>query len=668
MPSNSWAGCVSDTEHESTPSGTSVDASHGNLGPHAGPHVGAHARPTGGRLVALSVGALGVVYGDIGTSVLYALKECFHRVEPTHDNVLGILSLVIWSLLLVVTVKYIIFVLRADNRGEGGILALLALASTRQDGGDDARSRRKHLFLAAIGLVGAALLYGDGMITPAISVLSAVEGLEVATPALRPFVIPITVGILIALFLPQSRGTASVGKVFGPIMLLWFGILAVLGVHWMLKAPEVLGSINPMFGVRFFADNGWTGFLVLGSVFLVVTGGEALYADMGHFGKRPIRLAWLLVVLPALLLNYFGQGAVLLLEPESRENPLYHMVPEWGLYPMVALAAAATVIASQALISGAFSLTRQAVQLGYSPRMLIRHTSRSEIGQIYVPAVNWALMAGCVGLVLGFRTSSNLAAAYGIAVTGTMAATTVLFYVVMRERFGWSVLAAGAPALAFLTIDFAFFGANIVKIADGGWFPLLVAALLYALMATWKTGERLLAERLRDASPNTSDFLERLRREEIVRVPGSAVFMTQCVDDVPPRLAQYLRHTKVLHEEILLLHIQVDEVSHFDEGYDRFTVRTVGAGITRAIVKFGFMEQPDVPPIMQRLREFGLRLTPDDTTYFLGRETVLSTDRPGMAPWRERLFAVLARNEVTATRYFRIPPNQVVELGIQVDI
>jgi KUP system potassium uptake protein len=506
-------------------------------------------RPAVGRdLALLGLGALGIVYGDIGTSPLYALRECFHgphAISVTPDNVLGVLSLVFWSLVIVICLKYLLFVLRADNRGEGGILALMALA--RPEKGKVGSGR----LLVLMGLFGAALLYGDGMITPAISVLSAVEGLRVATPALERFVEPVTVAILIGLFLVQRRGTARVGAVFGPVMLLWFLSIAVLGLHELLREPRILAAVDPLRAASFFARNGWHGFLILGTVFLVVTGGEALYADMGHFGARPIRLVWFALVLPCLLLNYFGQGALLLSDPASAENPFYRLGPEWALYPMVGIATAATIVASQAVISGAFSLTRQAVQLGFAPRLLIEHTSERHIGQIYVPTVNTLLMLATIGLVLGFHSSSNLAAAYGVAVTATMAITTVLLIQVARLRWGWSRLRAWLLGL-FLLVDLAFLGANVLKIPYGGWFPLVVAAGVMTLMTTWRTGRRILNERLRRETMPLDRFLS-ANLETIVRVPGTAVYLTRTPEGIPPALLHNLKHNRVLHERVVFL-------------------------------------------------------------------------------------------------------------------
>lgn len=616
-------------------------------------------------LLVLSFGALGVVYGDIGTSPLYAMRECFHgpfAVHPTQDNVLGVLSLIFWSLILVISIKYLIFILRADNHGEGGILALTALATPLHN----RTVRRSTLALILMGIFGSALLYGDGMITPAISVLSAVEGLEVATPFFSPYIIPITIAILVGLFSIQSRGTGKVGAMFGPITFLWFLTLAALGISHIVHEPGVLQAINPGWGVSFFLRNGYQGFLVLGAVFLVVTGGEALYADMGHFGARPIRLAWFVLVLPALLLNYFGQGALLLRNPEAARNPFYDMTPEWALYPMVVLATMATIIASQALISGAFSLSRQAVQLGYSPRLKITHTSARERGQIYVPTVNWVLMFACIGLVLGFGSSSNLAAAYGVSVTATMAITTVLFAVVMRDRWKWSIWVAVLMTGLFIVVDLAFLGANLTKIAHGGWFPLVVAGIIFTLLTTWKSGRRILEDRVRE----NLIPLEELLKEDItadlpVRVPGTAVFMARDQYAVPPALVRNLRHNKVLHERNLLLTVLTEDLPYVPAN-DRSSVEELGNGFYRIILRYGFMQSPNIPRALKSLHVPGV--DPRGVTYFIGRESLLATPRPGMAIWREHLFAAMSRNTRSASSYFRLPPDQVVEIGARVEL
>jgi KUP system potassium uptake protein len=628
------------------------------------PHIPRRA-PRGRYLFVLSLAALGVVYGDIGTSPLYALRECFHgphAIAPLPANILGVLSLIFWSLVIVISIKYLVFVLRADNHGEGGILSLTALATPIKPSG-----RSEHTFLIMLGIFGAALLYGDGIITPAISVLSAMEGITVATPVLSHFVVPLTIVIIVGLFLFQNRGTARVGKIFGPVMLVWFAALAVLGIAQIVRHPSVLVAINPLYASEFFIQNGWHGFLILGAVFLVVTGGEALYADMGHFGTRPIRLVWFSLVLPALLLNYFGQGALLLEDAEAAHNPFYRLAPAWALYPMIVLATSAAVIASQAVISGAFSLTMQAVQLGFSPRLKINHTSTREYGQIYIPAVNWALMLGCIAIVLGFRTSSNLAAAYGVAVTSTMVITTILFYVVARRMWGWSVLLVAPLALFFLIIDVAFFGANIIKVADGGWFPLLLAGVVFTVLTTWKTGRRILNERIQSESRPLEEFLEAIERHPPRRVPGTAIFMNGNASRIPPALRHNLEHNKVLHKRVLFLTVKTKLVP-FVPVEERVETESLGNGFYRLKVYYGFMEDPDIPNVLARMQVSGLTYDRTDTTYFLGRETIIAAKRPGMAVWREKLFSVIAHNATSATAYFCLPPDRVVEMGEQIEI
>ena len=613
----------------------------------------------------MSLGALGVVYGDIGTSPLYAMRECFsgsHPIPPTPDNVLGVLSLIFWALVVVISIKYLVFVLRADNRGEGGILALMSLVHLR-DGGE----KRMGKLITAVGIFGASLLYGDGMITPAISVLSAVEGLTHVAPVLDRLVVPTTIGIIFGLFLFQKRGTGRVGAVFGPVMLLWFTILAVLGISHIVQEPRVFGALNPLRGMSFFARNGWTGFLTLGTVFLVVTGGEALYADLGHFGKRPIRAAWFLFVLPALLLNYFGQGAVLLHSPQSAPKLFYSMAPGWALLPLVAVATAATVIASQAVISGVFSLTRQAVQLGYMPRLEIQHTSAREIGQIYIPALNWSLMFACIALVIGFRTSSNLAAAYGVAVTTDMVIVTVLLSVVARQRWKWRIPVVLLFAAFFLTIDLSFFGANIVKVAHGGWFPLLIAGAIFTIMTTWRRGRRILTDRIGEEAMGDQAFIASIARHAPPRVSGTAVFMDRTVDGVPLALLHNLKHNKILHEKVVLLTIVTEEIPYVADE-EQVQTKELGQGLYRVIARHGFMESVDVPELVSSLEVPGVSFDPDHTTFFLGRETLLATDRPGMAIWRERLFSWMTRNAQGAALFFRLPPNRVVEVGAQIEL
>ncbi len=614
---------------------------------------------------ALTIGALGVVYGDIGTSPLYALRECFHGthgIDASPGNVLGVLSLIFWSLTLIISVKYLIFVMRADNKGEGGILALMALVSQHSN-----KRVRTKTILIALGLFGAALLYGDGMITPAISVLSAVEGLKTATTVFEPFIVPVTIGILLALFMIQSRGTKTVGAMFGPVMVIWFLTIALLGVPWIMRQPHVLASLNPYDGARFLWSHGWHGVVVLGSVFLVVTGGEALYADMGHFGRRPIRLAWFGLVLPALVLNYLGQGAMLLSTPGAAASPFYLLAPTWALYPLVILATMAAVIASQALISGAFSLTRQAIQLGYCPRLNIEHTSATEHGQIYVPQVNWALMVATIGLVIGFRTSDGLAAAYGIAVTSTMLITTMLAYLVARDQWGVSRVVAGSLAAFFLTIEFGFFGANLIKVAHGGWFPLVVGALVYIALSTWKQGRALLGARLAKRMYPFDRFLKDIAEKPPYRVPGTAIFMTSNLQGTPPTLLHNLEHNRVLHERVILLTVATSDVPYVDDT-QRAELEPLGQGFYRVALRYGFMQEPDVPAALYLVANQDFPIDLDRTTFFLGIETLLLADHPGMPLWKERLFVLLSRNAVRATSFFKIPPQRVVEIGIQVEL
>jgi KUP system potassium uptake protein len=614
----------------------------------------------------LSLTALGVVYGDIGTSPLYALRECFHGshpLPPTPENVLGVLSLVFWALTLVISIKYLLFLMRADNRGEGGILALLAqIMPIRQ------LSPVQRRFLIPLGLFGAALLYGDGVITPAISVLSAVEGLKVATPGLEESVQPITILILILLFLFQKRGTAGVGAVFGPVMAVWFATIAILGIGGILRAPEVFAAVNPLHGVLFFIANGRLAFFVLGSVFLVVTGGEALYADMGHFGPRPIRMAWFTFVLPALLLNYFGQGALLLVHPGKVTEPFYHLAPSWALYPLVALSTLATVIASQAVISGAFSLTRQAMQLGFSPRFRVIQTSSEEIGQIYIPAANWGLMITTVALVLGFGSSTNLAGAYGVAVTTTMVITTLLAFFLMVKRWKWKFVSAGALTALFLAIDIPFMGANLLKITHGGWFPLTAGMAVFTLMTTWRQGRKVLKARLHGAKETFEDFIDRLTVDQPYRVKGTAVFLTGVFTGIPRTLLHHLAHNQVLHEQVIVLTVLTEEVPRVPAA-ERVMVSKMPQGFARVIVHYGFMQSPNIPVALRQCEPFGLTVNLENITYYLARETVISTpQKSGMMRWQEKLFSFMHRNSLTATAFFNIPAEQVVELGQQVEI
>ncbi len=619
-------------------------------------------------LGSLALGALGVVYGDIGTSPLYALRECVatgpgtHGVPPTPENVLGLLSLIFWSLLLAVTLKYLWFVLRADNQGEGGVLALFALVEGKQ--GPKSRSVATLLLL---GIFGAGLLVGDGVITPVVSVFGALEGIEVVAPALSPLIVPATVAILILLFSVQSKGTAQIGRAFGPVMGLWFSALAVTGIVSIWQDPSVLVAVNPMWGARFLVQAGLPGFLLLGSVVLVITGAEALYADLGHFGRRPIRAAWLAVVLPALLLNYFGQGAMLLRDPSAAASPFYALTPGWTLYPMLALATAAAVIASQALISGVFSLTRQAVQLGYWPRTRIIHTSASEAGQIYVPEVNWALLAACVWLAISFRGSSQLAAAYGVSVTGTMIITSLLFAHIARTRFGWSRGAVGALLALFLTLDVAFFAANAVKIAHGGWLPLAIGAGVFTIMTTWRSGRDALANAREMRSLSLELFLADVAATKPTRVAGTAVVMSGTPEGVPVVLLHHFKHNRTLHEKIVLLSVETERRPRVSEGF-RVRVEELGHGFFRLSARVGYMQDPDVPSLLREARASGLEIDSAQASYFLGRESLLTTGPAKLAGWRKSLFAFLSRNARPATQYFGLPPNRVVELGAQVEL
>jgi KUP system potassium uptake protein len=629
------------------------------------PHLEAH--PTGKRLLVLSFTALGVVYGDIGTSPLYAIKECFkplYGLAVTNANVYGVLSMIIWALILIVTIKYVVYILRADNRGEGGVFALLALILQKpaEKGG---LGRRTALIL--LGLFGGAFLYGDGIITPAISVLGAVEGLEVAAPGMPQNLIVIIAAVIIAiLFYFQDHGTAKVGGLFGWIMLFWFISIAALGIRGVWLHPEILLSFSPTYAVAFFADHPMASFLVLGAVVLVVTGGEALYADMGHFGPRPIRVVWLGMVLPSLLLNYLGQGALLLADPTAVDNPFFRLVPETFLYPMLVIATLAAIVASQALISGSFSLTHQAVQLGYTPRVTIVHTSKQEAGQIYIPEVNKALAIGTLLLVFGFGSSTALGGAYGVAVTGTMAITTILFGVIAHERFRWTRLQVGAFMAFFLTLDLALFAANLLKIPTGGWVPLAIAVGVFTLMTTWKRGRIHLRAILADRSLPVSEVIESLERSKIVRVPGTAVFMTSESEGTPVVLLHHLKHNKVLHTQVLLLSIIVKAEPEVPAS-ERLVVEDLTSGIYRVKAYYGFLQTPNVEEIRARCVEAGVRTRRMETTYYLGREQLIPIGSSGMSSWRKRLFAIMSRNARSATQYFGIPPNRVVELGAQIE-
>ena len=616
--------------------------------------------------------ALGIVYGDIGTSPIYAFKECFapgHGAPVSASNVLGVVSLILWSLLLIVTVKYLVYVLRADNKGEGGILALLSLAFPEAKTGH--RSRLAKSF-AAIGIGGACLLYGDGIITPAISVLGAVEGLKMAGAGLDRFILPISVIIILVLFAAQRFGTAKVGRIFGPITLVWFVAIAVLGIRGILMQPEILKAFNPLHGLSFLAGHGKIGLVVLGSVVLAVTGGEALYADMGHFGPRPIRLAWFVAVFPALILNYLGQGALLLAQPEiaatSTFNPFYQLCPQWALYPLVILATAAAIIASQALISGAYSLTMHAIQLGYMPRLVIEHTSEHERGQIYMPQVNFALMVACLGLIFGFKTSENLASAYGVAVTFTMVTTTLLFFFASQRVFGWSRLHASLVAGGMLMVEGPLAVANLLKIPHGGWFPLLIAGAMFLIMSTWKTGRRLVWERLRISAMPAVKFVADMAKKDPLRVAGTAVYMASSPHTTPMALLHNLKHNKVLHKRVVFFTICVDEDPVVDKAH-RLEVERMESGFWRVQAHYGFMETPNIQAILRQCAEHDLEFHEMETTFFLSRETVIpKTDNGGMNIWQEHLFAIMVRNALSATAYFRLPANRVVELGMQVEI
>ena len=611
----------------------------------------------------LTIAALGVVYGDIGTSPLYAMRQSLLAYDDTGEHaILGAASLIFWSLALVVTVKYVAVIMRADNRGEGGLLALTALV-LRTTG----REKRRYLWIMAAGLVGAALFYGDGVITPAISVLSAVEGLKVATPLFEPYVIPISLVLLIGLFLVQRRGTATVGGLFGPVMLVWFAVLALLGFWGIAQRPQILWALSPVHGIMELVAAPWRGFLMLGAVFLAVTGTEALYADMGHFGRPALRRGWFWIVFPALIINYLGQGAILLADPAALENPFFRLSPSWGLYPLVALASAATIIASQAVISGAFSLTRQAIQLGYLPRLEVRHTSETEIGQVYVPPINWGLLLAIIVLVLFFQTSDNLGAAYGIAVSGMMFITTCLAFIYMRS-WGWS-LAIAVPVFGFFgLVDLTFLSANLLKIAEGGWFPIVVACLVFAVMGTWWRGRRLLAEqRARDALP-LADFVEHLNPERPVRVAGTAVFLARDLAQVPVALLHAIKHTKALQERVIVMQIETEDVPHVP-AERRLEIAEIGKGFHTMRVRYGFMEEPNVIRALAQCRVQHFHINLMETSFFIGREKLRARSRSSVFwRWRDRLFIFLTNLALDATEFFRIPPNRVVELGGQIEI
>ncbi len=614
----------------------------------------------------LTLAALGVVYGDIGTSPLYALKESFHHahLSPTPDNILGILSLVFWSLIIVISIKYLVFVLRADDNGEGGILALASLINGRHK---KEMPKKIKKVLVLLGVFGAAFLYGDGIITPAISILSAVEGLKVITPVFDPYIIPITVVILIGLFSIQKNGTGSVGKIFGPVTLTWFLVIGLLGGYNVVQNFEILHAINPYFAYQFFLQNSFNGFIVLGSVFLVVTGGEALYSDLGHFGIEPIRKAWFFVVLPCLLLNYFGQGSYLLTHPEAVANPFFSMAPQWSLYPLVFLATLATTIASQALITGVFSISMQAVQQGYLPRLLISHTSEKEFGQIYIKRINYFLMFGCILLVLIFKTSSNLAAAYGIAVTLTMIITTILFYVVAVYRWGWNVFATTALCLVFAIIDLAFLGSNLLKIVDGGWFPLLLGIAGFIYMSSWKRGRQILSSKLIRKHISITDFLDKADIEKIHRSEQIGIFMARSLSATPLALVHIALHLKSVPKNLIFTMVEITNKPRVPVE-QRYEVNELRSHCYQVTIRYGYLEKPNIPAVFDMIKESNPVFDKDKASFFIGRENIFATKLPGMAMWRERLFAYMSRNELPATDYFELPKERVMEVGTQVAI
>jgi KUP system potassium uptake protein len=619
-----------------------------------------HVEPNG-RWFMLAIAALGVVFGDIGTSPLYAVRECFqgaHALEVSPANILGMLSLIFWALTLIISLKYLVFILRADNQGEGGILALVAMLNP----GMKTSARRG--VIVTLGLAGATFLYADGMITPAISVLSAVEGLELATPIFKPYVELIAVVILIGLFCLQARGTATVGALFGPLMFIWFLLIAALGVWHIAERPDVLAAIDPSHAWRFFQGNGWAGFVILGTVFLVVTGGEALYADIGHFGKLPIRISWFTLVFPALLLNYFGQGSLLLNDPSAAENPFFRMAPNWALYPLIAIATMAAVVASQAIITGSFSLTLQAIQLGYCPPLRIEHTSSEHIGQIYIPTVNWMLMVATIALVLGFHNSTNLAAAYGVAITITMVITTILFFVLIKDHWKWPLVTAVLLAGFFLVIDLSFLGANLIKVTHGGWFPLLIAATVYLLMSTWHDGRQRLAARVHPARPSLESFIAELKANPPARVRGTAIFMASTRNCTPLALQNNVIHNHVLHEQNIIVTVETAPWPYVSPK-KRLESEEIQEDISRAILTYGFKDEPNVPrdllPMMSG-RDLGM------VSYFVGRETAVTTTTPMLLSWREKLFSWMSRNANAAPLFFHLPSERVIEIGAEVEL
>ncbi|QKJ66587.1 potassium transporter Kup [Deefgea piscis] len=620
------------------------------------------------KLAGLIVGAIGVVYGDIGTSPLYTLKECFNghvALDLNPANILGVLSLIFWSLMIVVSTKYIMFIMRADNRGEGGILALMALAARNATPGS-----RKAMWITIIGLFGAALFYGDSIITPAISVLSALEGISIVSHTFDPYIIPIAIAVMVALFWIQARGTASMGKLFGPITIAWFLALAGLGIAQIIQAPEVLKALNPLYAIEFFIGSPKIAFILLGAVVLALTGAEALYADMGHFGRPAIRYAWFGLVLPALMLNYLGQGALLLTTPEAIKNPFYMMAPGWMVMPLVVLATCASIIASQAVISGAYSVTSQAIQLGFVPRMDIQHTSEREIGQIYMPGINWFLLASVILLVIGFKTSSNLAAAYGFAVTCTMVMTTLLAFMVLgRGLAGWKKYGLYAMLSLFLVVDLALFASNSLKIHEGGWFPLVIGLVAFILMTTWKRGRKMLSAKLLEGEMPLTGFVESLEAHPPQRVEGISIFMTANTDTVPHALLHNLKHNKVLHEQVVFLTVQTNDIPYVPLK-ERVTVRRLGESFYQIVATFGFKEEPNIPAVLLQVTQLQPELVFDEmnTSFFLSRETIVEAKYPSMSWWRRRLFSLMSRNATRVTNFFKIPPNRVVEMGMQVEL
>lgn len=621
--------------------------------------------PTGKKLAGLSLATLGVVFGDIGTSPLYAIRECFHGeygIEVSQANVLGVLSLIFWALVMIVTTKYLIFILRADNDGEGGVLALTALIKPSK-----VKKGSFSWILLSLGLFAACLLYGDGMITPAISVMSAIEGLGHIQPFFKPYIIHITLLILVGLFLIQKHGTSRVGTFFGPVIFIWMISLAALGLNKIFHHPEILKALSPWYGISFIINNHLHGFVVLGAVFLVVTGAEAIYADMGHFGRRPIWLTWFAVVFPCLVLNYFGQGAHLLNHPQDAYHPFYAIVPHWALIPMVALAAMSTIIASQAVITGAFSLTSQAIQLGYLPRLRVRHTSASHMGQIYVAPVNWLLMLCTIGLVLGFQSSSRLAAAYGVAVTTTMLITTTLFFVVMKKRWNWPLPVAVLLTTLFMSIDLCFFTSNMAKIFHGAWFPLVIGIAAFTLMVTWKRGSEILAIKSRSLTTKLDEFMDQIKEQPPKRINGQAFFLTRSHDIVPMAMIQNLRHNKILHSEVFLLNIRSEEIPRVPN-FEKIEVEKLGAGITRIIAHFGFMEEPKIETIFSLCEDHGITIDMEEASFFLGREKLTIGEKPEMSRWRSSLFLFLSRNAMDAASFFNIPSDKVIEVGARLEL